>query len=114
MRPEHIERVLIFMHPGQWFTWSDYKNKVYENLVILDASKEKPTKEFLESELATQQAAYDAQEYGRNRAIAYPRIQDQLDMLWHAVDTGDWTAAKVKTTSFYTELKAVKDANPKP
>ena len=113
MRPEHIEKVLVFMHTGQWFTWSDYKNKVYENLVILDASKEKPTKEFLESELATQQAAYDAQEYGRNRAIAYPRIQDQLDMLWHAIDVGDWTAVKVKTTSFYTELKAVKDANPK-
>ena len=45
---------------------------------------------------------------------AYPSIGDQLDMLWHAVDTGDWTAAKVKTTEFYTALKAVKDANPKP
>jgi len=114
MRPEHIEKVLVFMHTGQWFGWSDYKNKVYENLIIHDASKEKPTKEFLESELARQQAEYDAQEYGRNRSIAYPRIQDQLDMLWHAVDTGDWTAAKVKTTEFYTAIKAVKDANPKP
>jgi hypothetical protein len=34
-------------------------------------------------------------------------------MLWHAIDTGDWTAAKVKLTSFYTELKAVKDKYPK-
>ena len=53
-------------------------------------------------------------EYQRTRAAAYPSIGDQLDMLWHAVDTGDWTAAKVKTTEFYTALKAVKDANPKP
>ena len=53
-------------------------------------------------------------EYQRTRADAYPSIGDQLDMLWHAVDTGDWTAAKVKTTEFYTALKAVKDANPKP
>ena len=60
------------------------------------------------------QTAYDAQEYARTRADAYPSIGDQLDMLWHAVDTGDWTAAKVKTTEFYTALKAVKDANPKP
>ena len=112
MRPEHIERVLIFMHTGQWFGWTDPSNKVYENLVIY-GGQDKPTKEFLESELARQQAEYDAQDYARNRARAYPRIQDQLDMLWHAVDTGDWTAAKVKTTSFYTELKAVKDANPK-
>ena len=49
----------------------------------------------------------------KTREAAYPSIGDQLDMLWHAIDTGDWTAAKVKTTSFYTELKAVKDANPK-
>ena len=100
------------MHPGQWFTWSDYKNKVYENLVILDGSKEKPTKEFLESELATQQAAYDAQEYGRNRAIAYPRIQDQLDMLWHAIDAN--ATLKTRYADFHTAIKAVKDANPKP
>ena len=53
-------------------------------------------------------------DYSRAREAAYPSIGDQLDMLWHAVDTGDWTAAKVKTTEFYTALKAVKDANPKP
>ena len=60
------------------------------------------------------QAAYDAKAYARTRAVAYPSIGDQLDMLWHAIDVGDWTAAKVKTTEFYTALKTVKDANPKP
>ncbi len=52
--------------------------------------------------------------YAQKREAAYPSIGDQLDMLWHAIDVGDWNAVKVKTTSFYTELKAVKDANPKP
>ena len=52
--------------------------------------------------------------YEEARKNAYPSIGDQLDMLWHAVDTGDWTAAKVKTTEFYTALKTVKDANSKP
>jgi hypothetical protein len=56
----------------------------------------------------------DTRTYAEKRADEYPKIGDQLDMLWHAVDTGDWTAAKVKTTEFYTVLKAVKDANPKP
>ena len=60
------------------------------------------------------QTAYDAKAYARTRASAYPSIGDQLDMLWHAIDSGDWTATKVKTTDFYTQLKAVKDANPKP
>ena len=67
-----------------------------------------------DAEIATGQATYDAKAYARTREAAYPSIGDQLDMLWHAVDTGDWTAAKVKTTEFYTALKAVKDANPKP
>ena len=105
MRPEHIERVLIFMHTGQWFTWSDYKNKVYENLVILDASKEKPTKEFLESELARQQAEYDSQEYARNRARAYARAGDQLDMqYWDSVND---------TTTWKDHIASVKDQFPK-
>ena len=60
------------------------------------------------------EAPADTRTYVEKRSAEYPPIGDQLDMLWHAVDTGDWTAAKVKTTEFYTALKAVKDANPKP
>ena len=56
----------------------------------------------------------DIRPYNEKRVLEYPSIGDQLDMLWHAIDTGDWTPAKVKTTEFYTALKAVKDANPKP
>ena len=73
-----------------------------------------PTEAEIETADATAQTEYDAKAYARTRADAYPSIGDQLDMLWHAIDVGDWTAVKVKTTSFYTELKAVKDANPKP
>ena len=57
---------------------------------------------------------WDAKPYARTRESAYPTIGDQLDMLWHAMDVGDWNIKLIKTTSFYTELKAVKDANPKP
>ena len=73
-----------------------------------------PTVAEIEAAEATYNAEWAAKDYARDRAAAYPSIGDQLDMLWHAVDTGDWTAAKVKTTEFYTALKAVKDANPKP
>ena len=68
-------------------------------------------------QLAAYEDAADAQVakniLNATRKAAYPPIGDQLDMLWHAIDTGDWTAAKVKTTDFYTKLKAVKDDNPK-
>ena len=73
-----------------------------------------PSESEIEAADVTYNIEWDAQAYARTRADAYPSIGDQLDMLWHAVDTGDWTAAKVKTTEFYTALKAVKDANPKP
>ena len=33
-RPAHIEDALIKLHDGQWFTWSDVNNKVYENLQL--------------------------------------------------------------------------------
>ena len=72
-----------------------------------------PTVAEIEAAEATWTTNYNAKAYARTREAAYPSIGDQLDMLWHAVDTGDWTAAKVKTTEFYTALKAVKDANPK-
>jgi len=47
--------------------------------------------------------------YDKKRALEYPRIGDQLDMLWHAIDSGTLD----KTSDFYTTLKEVKDNNPK-
>ncbi len=42
------------------------------------------------------------------RAKQYPALADQLDMLWHAIDTGTLN----KDSDFYTTLKAVKEQNP--
>jgi len=109
-RPDHIEDVLVTLHTGQWFGWSDAKNKVYANLVIHSADA-KPTESSLTTELATRQAAFDGAAYSRTRARAYPSIGDQLDMLWHAID-GDATL-KSDYADFHTAIKAVKDANPK-
>ena len=102
-RPDHIEDVLVKLHTGQWFGWSDSKNKVYENLVIHDDSKEKPTKKSLEDELKRMQDEFDAQDYARDRKSAYPPFADQFDQIFHeGID-------KWKET-----IQAVKDAHPKP
>jgi len=61
MKPEHIEDVLVHLHSGQWFGWSDSKNKVYANLVIHSAD-DKPTQEWLEAELTRQQGAWNAEQ----------------------------------------------------
>lgn len=48
--------------------------------------------------------------YDKQRAAAYPPVEAQMDMLWHAMHTG--TTPKVEP--FYSEIKAVKDRFPKP
>ena len=58
-RPDHIENYLARLHSGQWFGWSDSKNKIYANLVILDSSKSKPSESDCTTGLAALQTAYD-------------------------------------------------------
>jgi len=44
MRPTHIEDYLVTVRSGQWFGWSDSKNKVYANLIVYDGGS-KPTEQ---------------------------------------------------------------------
>lgn len=119
-RFNHIEDVICRMFPGCWFGWKDSKNKTYENLIVhkntdgrmfLEKFKQLPTKEFLLSELADKQAAWDHEHtgYRASRRKEYPPIGDQLDMLWHAIDQGKLD----KTSEFYKYIKAIKDKHPK-
>ena len=103
-RPDHIQDVLIGLHSGQWFGWSDPNNKIYANLVIHSADA-KPTESQLTNALTAQQTSYDNTAYARTRADAYPSIGDQLDALFHADVFPDDMAAT---------LQAVKDKYPKP
>jgi hypothetical protein len=57
----------------------------------------------VDTELTRLQAAYDSQQYARDRAEAYPSIADQLDKIYHSGVAG-WKA----------DIKVIKDANPKP
>ena len=62
-----------------------------------------PTDAEIDAELARLQAEYDAKEYQRQRAKAYPSIADQLDTLYHQGYDG-WKAT----------ITAVKEEFPKP
>ena len=92
-RYTHIEDVLAHLHDGQWFEWSDHKNKIYANLVLtekmgvdgklVDNPHSLPTEKSLTDALAKQQSDYDAQLYARNRASEYPALAEQLDEIYH-------------------------------
>ena len=58
-RPDHIEDYLVQLHTGQWFGWSNSKNKVYANLIIHDDSKTKPTEQECIDGLAQLQSDFD-------------------------------------------------------
>jgi hypothetical protein len=62
-----------------------------------------PTESEIEVEVARLQAEFEAKQYQRDRATAYPSIADQLDTLYH----GGYDAWKATIT-------AVKEEFPKP
>ena len=87
MKPEHIEDVLVHLHSGQWFGWSDSKNKVYANLVI-HGDQEKPTQEWLEAELTRQQEAWDAEQIAeQGRLVSAKTKLESLGLTTEEVKT---------------------------
>ena len=70
-----------------------------------------PTQAEIDAEVTRLQAEYDSNQYQRDRQ--YAPTGDQLDMLWHSIDAGEF-GDTAKQSEFYIANKAVKDANPKP
>ena len=67
------------------------------------------SKSDIETKIAELKTAYDNAEYQRTRAVAYPELKEQLDLLYKdmAADKGD------KTGEWFKAVKKVKDDNPK-
>ena len=103
-RPNHIEDYLISYRDGQWFGWTDSKNKIYANLIVHDGGA-KPSESDCTSGLAAMQAAWDLENdsYKSQGRAEYPDLVSQLDDIYHNGIDG-W-----KTT-----IKAIKDKYPKP
>ena len=70
-RPSKIEDALVKMHSGQWFTWTDSKNKIYANLrltekvgvdgeLVDNPVTELPTESAVNAKLKELQDAWDA------------------------------------------------------
>ena len=103
-RADHIEDYLITVRLGQWFGWSDSKNKIYANLIVHDGGV-KPTEKECTDGLAALQAAWDLENnsYKSKRRAEYPSVVDQLDLIYHSgIDA--WKA----------KIKETKDKYPKP
>ena len=71
----------------------------------LDTEQSQPTEVEINAEIIRLQTEYDAQEYARNRASAFPSIGDQMDMQYHDLLNG--------TTTWKDAIAKVKSDNPK-
>jgi len=114
-RADHIEDYLVSLHSGQWFGWSDSKNKIYANLILhpkmqdannneIDNPHSKPSEADCTNGLKALQDAWDLENdsYKSKRRAEYPNIVDQLDDMYN----NGFDAWK-------TTIKAVKDKYPK-
>ena len=104
MRPTHIENYLVTVRTGQWFGWSDSKNKIYANLVVLDGGA-KPTESDCTNGLKALQDAWDLENdsYKSQRRAEYPKFEDQFDQIYNEV-----------IDSLKATIKTIKDKYPKP
>jgi len=70
-RADHIEDALVKLHKGQWFGWTDSKNKIYANLrlsekigvggnIVDNTVTELPTESAVNAKLKEMQDAWDA------------------------------------------------------
>ena len=92
IRKAHPEVVNILCdNDSVWSAWDEKGTEI------------KLDEELIKIELEKLQAAYDLLEYQRKRKPEYPKIEDQLDLLYHEGIEG-WKK----------EIQKVKDKYPKP
>ena len=115
-RPNHIQDYLITHRGGQWFGWTDSKNKIYANLVVHDSGS-KPSESDCTNGLKALQDAWDEKnkQYKIQRVIGvgttagYESIANQLDQLYHDMKDGKLGVAAT-TGVWFVGISSVKTA----
>ena len=80
----------------------------YEDIIWQDKNTSIPTKKECEDELKRLEEEDKKTQYQRDRK--YPNLGEQFDLLFKDINEGTLD----KTGVFYTAIKSVKDAHPKP
>ena len=99
-----ISQALTSLRPGA--TWVIRGEESYASIEWTDSTQTIPTEAEVLAEAARLRAEWENAQYRRDRVKIYPRIQDQLDMLyWDKINgTDTWQQA----------IDAVKTQYPKP
>lgn len=100
----HFDDVIFSKYNSNFVGYSGNPPETKEQYVAMEIWKDKTTAPSWE-EISSEIESLKVKEA---RAKQYPAIGDQLDMLWHAIDSGSLD----KDSEFYKTLKAVKEQNP--
>ena len=97
-----IEKAILKINPNAIFYCAD--NNDLDSIKWLDGTTPIPVAD-IEAKMVEVQAEYDANQYQRDRATAYPTWQDQMDMQYKDLLNG--------TTTWKDAVAKVKSDNPK-
>lgn len=81
----------------------------YENLHWKDPNVEAPTKEEVEELVAQLKPEWD--KWKEDRLAAYPTVEEQLDLLWHTINSGQQLVPGCK---WFEAIRQAKINTPKP
>ena len=95
-----IDNALLSLVPNCRFTI------VNGEITYFEPSEDQPSKQEIDDELVKLKAEYEANQYARDRKVAYPSWNNQLDMQYHDLVDG--------TTTWKDAIQAIKDKYPKP
>ena len=99
MKPTYSDAIIALGIEGAFSTKDGKITKWLTN-------ETQPSEEAIQAKLKELQADYDAKQYQRDRALAFPSWQEQLDMqYWDQVNG---------TTKWKEAIAKVKSDNPKP
>ena len=100
-----LSKVLRKHYTGKWGSFPAPTGTMadFENINWIDDA---PNKSDFQKQYDAEEQAYKNTQYQRDRAVAYPSIQDQLDMQYHDQVNG--------TTTWKDSIAKVKADNPKP
>lgn len=81
----------------------------YETIRWKSTTIEQPSKEVVEALVAELQPAWD--QWEEDRRSAYPSVEEQLDIIWHALERGE---NFLKGNRWHEMIRQAKEKTPKP
>lgn len=104
---QYVGRALAALRPGAH--WAINDDHQYEDIVWNDVDTTIPSKADVTTKIEELIALDVSLQYQKDRAPNYPLLEQQLDMLYHDIKSGN-----LESGSWITAIEAIKSQYPKP